>query len=98
MKEESIPASFVADVRQYYQELGTGNLDATMMYSCSKYATADSALLGWDFKPRTGNRENRWVCETCGQNWLSDTDMAVVVHHPDDQRGQASATPGERGG
>ena len=58
----------------------SGNLVATMTYSCSKCAVAGSALTGWIFKPSTSNRVNRWACKVCGQNWARDTNMSVVVH------------------
>ena len=58
----------------------SGNLVATMTYSCSKCAVASSALTGWDYKPSTNNQPNRWGCKVCWQNWLRDTDMSIVIH------------------
>ena len=58
----------------------SGNLVATMTYSCSKCAVASSAVTGWDFKPSTHNQANRWGCKVCWQNWLRDTAMSIVIH------------------
>ena len=58
----------------------SGNLVATMTYACSACAIASSAVTGWDYKPKTSNREHRWGCFACRRNWAKDGEKSVVVH------------------